>query len=114
MSTLSNITASDGWFIGEDKSLVFTIYDANGAAQDITGWTISWKLSATLSGAATLTKTASLTTPASGICTVAVAAGDTSGMTPGTYYYTLRRTNSGSAAELAYGFAELLDVYVNY
>ena len=114
MSTQSNITASDGFFIGEDKSLVFTIYTSAGAAQDITGWTISWLLSATNSGAATLTKSATLTTPASGICTVAVASGDTSGLTPGTYYYTLRRTDSGSKAELAYGTCELLDVYVNY
>jgi hypothetical protein len=114
MSTQSNITASDGFFIGEDKSLVFTIYDANGAVQNITGWTISWLLSATNSGTAILTKSATLTTPASGVCTVTVASGDTSGLTPGTYYYTLRRTNSGSKAELAYGSCDLLDVYVNY
>ena len=114
MSTQSNIAASDGFFIGEDKSLVFTIFNSAGSAQDITGWTISWKLSATLSGNATLTKSATLTTPASGICTVSVAAGDTSGLTPGTYYYVLRRTNAGSAAELAYGSCELQDVYVNY
>ena len=114
MSTQSNITASDGWFLGEDKSLVFSIFDVNGAAQNITGWTISWKLSATLSGAAVLTKSAVLTTPLSGICTVSVAAGDTSGLTPGDYYYTLRRTNTGSAAELAYGTCTIQDVWVNY
>lgn len=114
MSAQANITSDDGFFIGEDKSLVFTIQDSAGAAVNITGWTIQFAMADALSGSSDLTKSATLTTPLSGICTVAIASGDTIGLDPtSTWYYRLRRTDSGSRAELAYGTVDLLDVYVD-
>ena len=113
MSTQRDITSADGWFVGEDKSLVFTI-TSGGGAQNITGWTIQFALGDVLSGTADVTKTASLTTPAAGICTVTIDSADTVGLdASATWYYRLRRTNAGSRAELAYGSVDLLDVYVN-
>lgn len=107
MSTNSPITVADGWFKAEDKSFVFNIVGPTGTPQDITGYTIKWVLSATDGGAATLSKTASLTTPASGVCTVAVASTDTSGLTAQDYFYTLWRTDAGSKTLLSYGTATL-------
>jgi hypothetical protein len=113
MSTNANLAASDGFFIGEDKSLVFNI-TSGGSPVNITGWTIQFAMADALSGSSDLTKTATLTTPLAGICTVAIASGDTIGLNPeSTWYYRLRRTDSGSRAELAYGTIDLLDVYVD-
>jgi len=118
VSTQSNITDADGWFIGEDKTLRFTVVDQNGAAQNVTGYTMDFKLSATFSGDRLFTKTVgagiTLTSPAGGIVDVQIDAADTSGLSPTTYYYVLRRTNAGSHWELAYGTAVLKDVEVNY
>jgi hypothetical protein len=114
VSTLANITAADGFFIGEDKSLVYTI-TAGGASVNISGWTIQWALSATQGGAPVLTKTASLTTPTSGICTVVLASADTLSLNTATttdYFYRLRRTDTGSRSELAYGSVDLQGLYV--
>jgi hypothetical protein len=114
VSTRADITAADGFFIGEDKSFVYTI-TSGGAAVNISGWTIQWAMSATQGGAAILTKTASLTTPAAGICTVVLASADTLALNTAQtadYFYRLRRTDTGSRAELAYGSVDLLNFYV--
>jgi hypothetical protein len=113
MSTRADIPASDGWFKAEDKAFVFTITNAAGSPMDITGWTIQWRLAATQFGAAILTKTATLTTPASGICTVVVGSDDTADLSQGTYWYTTRRMDSGSRAELAYGSAVLNEPFTD-
>jgi hypothetical protein len=111
MSTEANVGEADGWFKAEDKQFVFTIVNSTGGVQNITGWTIIWTLAANQFGSPILTKTAALTVPLSGICTVTVASADTSGLTAQTYYYALRRTDAGSRAELAYGLAVLRPTY---
>lgn len=98
----SPITEADGLFTGEDQSLRFTIYDNAQAAKDITGWTIQFKMAATQSGAAVVTKSATLTTPASGICTVALSATDLT-LSSGVYFYALSRTDAGQNQVLAWG-----------
>lgn len=112
MSTNAPFTAADGWFKGEAKGLVFSVVDANGAAVSISGWTIQFRMADVQGGSADITKSATLTTPASGICTVTIAAADTSGLLADDWYYTLERTNAGSEAVLAYGTITLLDKYV--
>lgn len=113
MSTEANLEASDGFFIGEDKALVFTITSL-GVPVNITGWTIQFAMADVQSGAADVTKSATLTNPTQGVCTVTIASGDTIGLNPAsTWFYRLRRTDSGSRAELAYGTIDLLDVYVD-
>jgi hypothetical protein len=116
MSIRNDITAGDGWFIGEDKQIRFPLTDPAGTPLNITGYTIQFKVSATLSGdpIAALTKTAALTAPSSGICTVTIPAADTLTLTPTTYFYVLRRTDVGFKSELAYGSIVLNDVFVNY
>jgi len=118
MSTLANITLSDGFFRAEDKAIVFTILQADGTtAQNITGWTMTFRVASTQYGAAVITKVPTLTTPLSGICTVTLASADTSALTQDgtdtTYYYDLRRTDSGSRTELAYGELVVRDTFTN-
>lgn len=113
MSTRADITAADGWFNGEDKTFVYTITNKNTSLpQDITGWTIQFKVSATIHGDAMFTLNAALTTPSAGVCSIFVASSYTLNITPGTYYYDLRKLDTGSRAILAYGTAEILDPYV--
>jgi hypothetical protein len=115
MAIKAPIAASDEWYAGEDKSLVFTIYQSNGTtAQDLTGWTLSWTLkrfASDLDVAAILTKTTvsgiTLTTPGSGVATVAVADTDTDPIVPGLYHHELKRTNAGNETVLSYGTAVL-------
>lgn len=52
------------WASGKDHDITFAIQDANGAAQDITGWTFAWKLARGEGQAALITKVA--TQPAAG------------------------------------------------
>lgn len=126
MAVETHITADHDLFIGEDKSLVCTIYQSDyavnpltgvvsGTAQNITGWTLSWVLKRKTSDAdvsAILTKTTAaggiaLTTAASGIATVTIADTDTDTFTPGTYYHELKRTDAGFETVLITGRAVL-------
>ena len=104
----SPITTADGWFAGEDQTFRWTVYDSAQVAKDITGWTIQFRMAATQTGASVLTKSATLDTPASGICSVAVVAADTTPLSTSTpYFYTLSRTDSGNNQVLAWGSAVL-------
>ena len=106
-----DITDDDNFFIGEDKSLVVTIFQSNKiTVQDITGWTLSWRLKASLDDAdasALLTKTTAsgiaLTTPTSGICTITILDTDTDALNPGTHFHELKRTTADSETVLATG-----------
>lgn len=111
MAIEQHVTADDQWFLGEDKSLVITVYQSDGTTpQDITGWALSWRLKRKLSDAdasALLTKTTSsgiaLTTAASGVCTVTIADTDTDDIAPDTYQHELKRTDAGQETVLLYG-----------
>lgn len=115
MSTEANIDT--GFFRGEDKALVFTVKDLNGNAINITGWTITFRMGTAQFGGATITKSATLTTPATGICTVNLVAADTVNLAqdgnPTTYYYTLRRTDVGAVTVLAYGHIIVQDTFTD-
>ena len=105
MSTEANITTADGFFRAEDKGIVFTILQAdNTTPQNISGWTMTFRMATDRYGSAVLTKTPSLTDATNGICTVLLASADTSSLTQDgedtTYWYDLRRTDSGSRTEL--------------
>lgn len=120
-----NIDKIDGWMTGEDKSLVYTIYvagttraqiDAGTATpQDISGWTLSFKLKARLEdpdASALISKITgagiTLTTPASGVATVALTDTDTDTLGEGkTYYHELKRTGDGVEAILSQGQVNL-------
>jgi hypothetical protein len=107
--TYQPITEDDNFVAGDDITLTFDrISDVSGAAQNITGWTLQFKMAATTAGASVLTKSATLTSPTTGVATVATLAADTSGLAPGTYFYALSRTDSGNNAVVAHGPAVLL------
>jgi hypothetical protein len=98
-----DITADDGVFTATDMPLVFTVIDEDtGAAKDITGWTLSFKLAATQTGAAIVTSTPALTTPASGICTVTLTAANLT-QTAGVYWYAMTRTDTAQVRTIVYG-----------
>lgn len=122
MAIERNITADDHWFIGEDKSLVFTILKADGVTpQDISGWALSWRLKRRKTDAdvdALLTKTTVSGIAISGVynadpavstqvATVTIADTDTDPLTPGSVYHELKRTNDASETVLAFGTAAL-------
>ena len=115
MSTLANITAGDEFFRAEDKNIIFTVMQADGVTpQNITGWTITFRMTLNMGGAAVITKSATLTTPLSGICTVTLASADTTALVADTtYLYDLRRTDSGSRSELAFGTIVIQETYTN-
>jgi hypothetical protein len=98
------ITETHSLFKGEDKTLRVPIVDrTTQAAKDITGWTLSWVLSDVQGGSNLVTKVATVTDGAGGICEVALEAGDTASRNPGTYFYSLTRTDTGAVAVVAFG-----------
>ena len=107
MATNTDLLASGGYriFAGEDRDLVYTVADSAGAAVDVTGWAISW-----VAGAVTKTVGAgvALTTPASGVVTVTLAAADTEALSGLLSHYRLRRTDTGANVVLAYGRIKVL------
>jgi hypothetical protein len=93
MSITQNITLKDGFFTGEDQSVIWEANTPSGSPPDTTGWTIQFRMATTPTGASVVTKSATVTDE---ILEVIFAAADTSSLTPGKYYYTLSRTDSGS------------------
>ena len=103
--------ADVSWFVGEDKTLRFTVYQADGeTVQNITGWTLEWAVRRFLGSTdALLTKTTgsgiSITDGPNGICEVSLARTDTDTLGRGGFYHALRRTNSGASTVLTFGEA---------
>lgn len=121
MAIQQNIGASEDWFVGEDKTLNFEVYDSTGAAmQDIAGWSLRFRLRYQRDGdAIVFTKT----TGGSGVAisgtynsdpatntqraVVTIDDTDTDNLQPGNYLFNLWRTDAGSETVLAYGLATL-------
>ncbi len=108
MSKNSPVENTDNFFMGEDKTLRFNVVDVNGAAQNISGWGLEWVLRlGTGNPTAAITKSTvsgiTISNGAGGICDVAVAAADSLALSPGGYFHTLRRNDSGFSAVLAFG-----------
>jgi hypothetical protein len=113
-----DITTDDHWFTNEDKRLVFTIYQADGTTpQDISTWSFSWLLKRKQWDAdvdALVAKIGpgspaeiTLTTPLSGVCTVAIVDSDTVDLAAGTYYHELKRVEDGLETVLSFGTVKL-------
>lgn len=119
MSRQADITKADGFFIGEDKTLSFTIVDENQSTHpvvDITDWTLVWELSASYSGVNIFIISVDLDAdPTTGVCNANIPGTETEGLQADRdYWYTLRRTDLGSHEELAFGNCWLRDVWVDY
>lgn len=104
MAVEATIAGTDYWFAGEDKSLKFTITNEAGAIQNITGWTIAWRLTRLPEDSTPLlTKPPATRDDANGIVTISVPATDTSTLSSGNYHHTLVRTDSSNIAVLSFG-----------
>lgn len=100
-------------FVGEDKVFQYTIYQSDGVTpQDITGWTLSWTLAASSSGAALITVAGVITNAAGGVLTVTVpdTPSGTDALSDGMYWHELKRTDAGSETVLAWGTIPVVDL----
>ena len=117
MATRFDIDASDGWFIGEDKTIEIDVVQSDGStAQTMTGWALTWELKRSQFHSTVLISK----TTASGIsigngdgtddrASITVADTDTEDLEPGTYYHQLRRSDAGSEVILSRGDAVILE-----
>lgn len=113
-------------FSDTDFTLQFAILNATETlAQDITGWALSWILKTdvhvadadavlektTAAGGITITGTynSSIASNTQRVV-VTILDTDTASEDPGTYVYSLKRTDAGSEVVLAYGQLQLIKV----
>jgi len=126
MSLIARITADDGWHIGEDKRLEFTVYaDADlTTVIDASAFALSWAIARTVASAILLEKTTGSGVTISGVfnadpavntqvVNVAIEDTDTQPDTgdpwaAGGYYHELKRTDVGLEGILARGPVTLL------
>lgn len=126
MATEANVTASDRFFVGEDKVLNFTVYQSDGVTpQDVATWALQWVLRKTeKSTSALIDKTTGAGVTITGVynvspalntqkVVVAIADTDTDALNPNvTYRHALKRTDAGSETVLAFGDFILLQAAV--
>ncbi len=111
------VTRDERVFLGEDRKLRFAIYAdaAQTTMKDVSGWTLSWKLTTKPGAAALLTKTS----PSGGIAItgafnatpalntqrieVTIDDTDTDGLAAGTKWHELKRTDGSLETVLAHG-----------
>ncbi len=114
---------SPQFFVGEDKRLVFTIYESDKVTpKNVSGWAISWMLKRSVNdtdGAAKITKTVAgggvtitgvfNVVPATNTQRVNVQIEDTDThlLPAGLYAHELKRTDAGVEVVLAYGQFQL-------
>lgn len=104
----SPITRMDEWYVGEDQIFEWTVYeDDDRTIQDISGWSIQFRLARAPGQTSVLTKTAALVDPGNGVCDVSVTAAESSALPPFDYYYQLWRLNPGFVSVIAEGKAVL-------
>jgi hypothetical protein len=123
MAKQTAVSGDDALFQGEDHTFVFTILtEAETAAIDITGWTLSWMVKRNKSDAdlsALLSKTTAAGIVISGvfnsapatntqIATVTVDDTDTTAIPEGLYHHELKRMDAGFETVLGYGIFELV------
>lgn len=108
MALKVDIEASDGFFKGTNFTINFTVKDATGAAQDITGWSLEYTMRRrAMDPEALVTKTVgsgiTLTSPATGQGTITMLPADTASLRGRVFRHALRRTDSGFASSVIPG-----------
>ena len=105
----SNIQETEHWFIGEDRDIQMPMVDVNGAAVDMSGWTLEFVLYDRRGGTALITKSSPTLSDSAGtndLATVTILSSDyTLVVKSRTYWYEWHRTDSGDEAVLASGQA---------
>jgi hypothetical protein len=107
MAVETNIAKGE-FFKRAAHSLVISVTDSDGVAQDMAGWDLEFvmrKRATNGDGAIVLSKTsaASEITIATSTATVAILSTDTADVFPDTYSYSLWRTDDPSDQPLAFG-----------
>jgi hypothetical protein len=114
MAVEFNITQSDNWFVGEDKTFLVDVVQSDGSTpQAMTGWALTHEIMDRAGGTVQLSHTVGdgITigngdgTNDRATVTITDAEGETLGA--GTYYHRLRRTDAGSEQMLSFGSAVL-------
>jgi hypothetical protein len=92
------------FYRGEDVVLSFQL----SPQEDITGWTIGFKVADSLGGTIQFTKSATITDGPRARFRVAISSSDTASLAVGRYTWDARRTDSGEKVTLAAGSIDLL------
>lgn len=118
MGIESPVTQSANYFLGEDKTLSFVVYqegttlaeiqaDPSANRQNITGWSLEWGLAQRPDDPSIVRKTVgsgiTVTNPGQGEVDISLAADDTVELPSGEYFHTLWRDNGGNLSVLAFG-----------
>lgn len=98
--------------IGDDKSLVVDVTDANGDTVAITSATIAWKAAKNFDATAVISKSTSsgisITSGSGGIFTITLDDTDTADLTPGDYMHEAQVTfSNGKVATVLRGVMTL-------
>lgn len=104
----SNIGRNEGWFLGEDRTLRFTVLDDANQPVNITGWAILFAFQDKEGGATLFSRTPDMVDANGGVCDVQIDPTDTEDLFPGTYFYILERMDPGNVSVLAYGAIVLM------
>ena len=104
MSQRSDITNADQFYVGEDRFILFTVYDSNDEntrqVVDISLWTFQFRLRKRGGSTNLISKSLgsgiAITNGPQGLVTVTLDAADTSSFLDGTYEYTLWATDNNS------------------
>ena len=116
MAEYSPITEDHRWFVGEKKTLEFTVKNQDDTLADITSWDLEWVLRpAAKSSTVLLTKTSAVVSeimksdPTNGVCRVVILPADTLAIDigAGTYDHALKRSDGDNDAVLVFGEAVL-------
>lgn len=102
------ITNLDDWVRGESQIIQWPVYQANDRdLQDITDWTMEFRLALAEGGTSVLTAPLVLIDPTHGLCQFLSSPAQTLPLDPGTYWYEVWRTNTGQEQRVAFGSAHL-------
>lgn len=115
MALRADVSQRDDWYVGETKTLQFTIWSdkAKTTAEDITGWTLAYDFYEDKSVAFTLTSGGgdiTITDATNGVLNVVVPKAKTDALTSlRNLHHVLRRTDAGNEAILSTGDVILND-----
>ena len=108
MPETNSISALDDWAVGEDQTFIWPIYQMdNKTIQDITDWTIEFRMALTKGATSVFTKAMTIDDPEHGLTRLSATWADTHLLQPHTYWYEVWRTDIGHLNKLAWGDAVL-------
>jgi hypothetical protein len=104
----SPITNMDDWVDGETQTFQWPVFQSNDRdLQDITGWTMEFRLALAEGGTSVLTLPMTLPDPSHGLSQVIITPAHTLLLEPFIYWYEVWRTNVGFESRVAFGHAHL-------